>query len=85
MAEIIGATSGIAGLLTLAIEVSKISKIYVEGVYSASTAVASILGELKGLKQVLLELDDLDTGVNDGYSNPSLMLLNAEGQLHCFI
>lgn len=85
MAEIIAATSGIAGLMTLAIEVFKISKIYVEGVYGASKAVASILSELKGLKQVLWELDDLYTGIDYGAPNPPLVLSNAEGQLQCFI
>lgn len=85
MAEIIAATSGIAGLLTLAIEVSKISKIYVEGVYGASRVVTSILSELKGLKQILFELDELYTGVDYGSSDPSLGLLHAQGQLHCFI
>lgn len=85
MAEIIAATSGIAGLLTLAIEVSKISKVYVEGVYGASQAVASILSELKGLKQILFELDDLYTGVDYGSPDPWLISLSAQGQLHRFI
>lgn len=85
MAEIIAAASGIAGLLTLAIEVSKISKIYVDGVFGASQAVASILSELKGLKQILFELDELYTGVDYGSPDPSLLLLNAQGQLRCFI
>lgn len=85
MAEILAATSGVAGLLTLTIEVFKISKIYVEGVCGAPNAVAAILSELRSLKQILLELDDLYTDVDYGSAIPQLRLINDQGQLLNFI
>ena len=59
MVEVLAAVSGIAGLLSLTIEVCKISKVYIDGVHGASRSIVSIVAELKGLKQVLWELDEL--------------------------
>lgn len=59
MAEVLAIASGIAGLLSLTIEVSRISSTYVKGVKSASESAKGLLQELKVLKQVLFELDNL--------------------------
>src|ERR1700753_976284 len=57
MAEIIGLASGIAGLLSLTIEVYSTTSKYISAVKNASSAIQSILRELKSLKTVLTELD----------------------------
>lgn len=59
MADILAIASGIAGLLSLTIEVYRISATYIKGVRSAPDSVRRILQELQLLKQVLLELDQL--------------------------
>lgn len=64
MAEALGIASGIAGLLSLTIEVYRISATYVSGVHGATKAIHDLLRELKHLKKVLLELDELATSLN---------------------
>jgi hypothetical protein len=59
MAEVLGIASGIAGLLSLTIEVYAISARYISGVKNASSAIQEILRELKALKTVLTQLDKL--------------------------
>src|SRR5579862_241053 len=57
MAEVLALASGIAGLLSLTIEVYSISAKYIGCVKNASAAVNDVLRELKSLKTVLMELD----------------------------
>ncbi|KAI9878652.1 MAG: hypothetical protein M1830_000323 [Pleopsidium flavum] len=65
MTEVLALASGIAGLLNLTIEVYKISATYISGVHGASKAVQSLLRELKALRTVLLDLDELAAGINE--------------------
>jgi hypothetical protein len=51
--------SGIAGLLTLTIEGSRLTVSYVTKTRNATKTVQAIIQELKGLKTVLGELDSL--------------------------
>jgi len=71
MADILAIASGIAGLLSLTIEVYRISATYIKGVRSAPDSVRRILQELQLLKQVLLELDKL-ADLDDEEIFPSL-------------
>ncbi|KAI9774836.1 MAG: hypothetical protein M1840_000052 [Geoglossum simile] len=57
MAEVLAIASGIAGLLSLTIEVYSISARYISCVKNASSAVGDVLRELKSLKTILTELD----------------------------
>ena len=57
MAEVLGIASGIAGLLSLTIEVYSTSAHYISGVKNASASVHEVLRELKALKNILSELD----------------------------
>ncbi|KAI9888557.1 MAG: hypothetical protein M1814_006827 [Vezdaea aestivalis] len=59
MAEAFAIVSGVAGLLTLTIEVYSTSARYISGVRGASTAAQDLLRELKALKKILSDLDDL--------------------------
>jgi len=59
MAEILGIASGIAGLLSLTIEVYSTSAKYVSGVKNASSTINEILRELKALKTILTKLDEV--------------------------
>lgn len=57
MAEALAIASGIAGLLSLTIEVYSVSSRYISCVKHASTAILDIQRELKVLKTILSELD----------------------------
>lgn len=57
MAEALAVASGIAGLLSLTIEVYSVSSRYISCVKHASTAILDIQRELKVLKTILSELD----------------------------
>ncbi|KAG5655370.1 hypothetical protein KAF25_006873 [Fusarium avenaceum] len=59
MAEALGITSGAAGLLSLAIEVTKLSYTYIASVRGAPKSLTSYIGELATLTSVLLQLDDV--------------------------
>ncbi|SPJ73995.1 related to ankyrin [Fusarium torulosum] len=59
MAEVLGIVSGAAGLLSLAIEVTKLSYTYIASVRGAPKSLTSYIGELATLTSVLLQLDDL--------------------------
>lgn len=59
MAGDLNLAAGIAGMLTLTIEVSRLAITYVTKVRNATNTVNAILRELKGLKTVLGELDSL--------------------------
>ena len=57
MAEVLGIASGIAGLLSLTIEVFGISYKYVNGVRNASSSASRFLNELEALQKVLLSVE----------------------------
>ncbi|KAJ9419399.1 ankyrin repeat-containing domain protein [Fusarium oxysporum] len=59
MAEALGIASGAAGLLSLAIEVTKLSYTYIASVRGAPKSLTSYIGELATLTSVLLQIDDL--------------------------
>ncbi|KAF5691963.1 ankyrin repeat domain-containing protein [Fusarium circinatum] len=59
MAEVLGIVSGAAGLLSLAIEVTKLSYTYIASVRGAPKSLTSYIGELATLTSVLLQLEDL--------------------------
>ncbi|KAI6762433.1 hypothetical protein HG530_008413 [Fusarium avenaceum] len=59
MAEALGIASGAAGLLSLAIEVTKLSYTYIASVRGTPKSLTSYIGELATLTSVLLQLDDL--------------------------
>ncbi|KAF4953278.1 hypothetical protein FGADI_6144 [Fusarium gaditjirri] len=59
MAEALGIASGAAGLLSLAIEVTKLSYTYIASVRGAPKSLTSYIGELATLTSVLLQLEDL--------------------------
>lgn len=65
MAEALAAASGIAGLLSLTVEVFKLSTRYVRSVHSASESVVSLVLELKAFKQALFELHSLEDSDDD--------------------
>lgn len=57
MAEVLAVASGIAGLLSLTIEVYSVSSRYISCVRQASRSILDIQRELKVLKTILSELD----------------------------
>ncbi|KAI1038626.1 hypothetical protein LB505_007594 [Fusarium chuoi] len=59
MAEALGIASGAAGLLSLAIEVTKLSYTYIASVRGAPKSLTSYIAELTTLTSVLLQLEDL--------------------------
>ncbi|KAF5535051.1 ankyrin repeat domain-containing protein [Fusarium mexicanum] len=59
MAEVLGIVSGAAGLLSLAIEVTKLSYTYIASVRGAPKSLTSYIGELATLTSVLSQLKDL--------------------------
>lgn len=61
MAEALGLASAVAGLVSLAIEVSRISFEYASGVRHASKAVSDYLRELSALTSVILRLQNATT------------------------
>ena len=65
MAEVIGVASGIAGLISLTIEVFGISYRYISEVRGASGTVNRFLGELENLKGVLLKIERLSRELHD--------------------
>ncbi|CZR48106.1 uncharacterized protein FPRO_12716 [Fusarium proliferatum ET1] len=59
MAEALGIASGAAGLLSLAIEVTKLSYTYIASVRGSPKSLTSYIAELTTLTSVLLQLEDL--------------------------
>ena len=67
MAEVLAVASGVAGLLSLTIEVYATSARYISAVKKASATINDVLRELKSLKRILTELDKAieHTGVRE--------------------
>ena len=59
MAEVLGIASGVAGLVSLTIEVFGITYKYVHGVRDASSSVRQFLMELENLQKVLLRVEQV--------------------------
>lgn len=75
MAEVLAVASGVAGLLSLTIEVYATSARYISAVKNASATINDVLRELKSLKSILTELDkaiehtESEKGVQDRSSS----------------
>ena len=84
MAEVIGIASGIAGLLSLTIEVIQISSNYINGVRGASSTVQRFLKELDNLKRVLTKIEEMSKKTDDiqvfGEDGTSCLLSVQEGR-----
>ena len=84
MAEVLGIASGIAGLLSLTIEVIQISSVYINGVRGASSAVQHFLKELENLKSILAKIDEMTKRTEDtqvfGDDSYSCLLSVQDGQ-----
>lgn len=65
MAEVIGIASGVAGLLSLTVEVVRISSTYINGVRGATSTVQRFLKELESLKGVLAKIDEMTKKMGD--------------------
>ena len=65
MAEVIGVASGMAGLLSLTIEVIGISYEYIVEVQDASSAAQRFVSELEEIKIVLLKIDTMSKEDDD--------------------
>jgi hypothetical protein len=85
MAEILGIASGIAGLLTLTVEVIKISSNYVSEVHGASHTVRRLVNELEDLKTVLLRIDQITTETDEQeiYGNDGACILSVKQNNEC--
>jgi hypothetical protein len=59
MAEALGIASGVAGLLSLAIEMTKLSYTYIASVRGAPKSLTAYIRELATLTSVLLQLENL--------------------------
>lgn len=59
MVEALGIASGIAGLVSLTIEIFGISYKYIHGVRDASSSAHRFLGELENLKVVLFQIEKM--------------------------
>ena len=72
--------AGIAGILSLTIEVSKITTSYIRGVRDASSGIHSLVRELQALKRVLIQLDELASELDDEYQdgNRQFAMLSVE-------
>ena len=65
MAEVLGIASGVAGLMSLTIEVFQISYDYIDKVHNASTTIRRFLGELQDLKAVLIKFEQMIKNTDD--------------------
>ena len=65
MAEVLGIASGVAGLMSLTIEVFQISYDYIDKVYNASNTIRLFLKELQDLKIVLIKVEQMTKSTDD--------------------
>lgn len=83
MAEVLAIASGIAGILSLTIEVIGISYKYIAGVRGASDAVQGFVKELEELKVVLLKIEEIAEESDDrqifGHSGSCLLSIEDGG------
>ena len=64
MAEVLGTASGVAGLLSLTIEMIKITSTYINSVQGASPTMRRLLSELESMEDVLVKIDQLTKTMN---------------------
>jgi hypothetical protein len=81
MAEAIALASGVAGLLSLAIQITTISHRYISGFKGASKAVQSLFRELSALQKVLIQLQDI--AQNPEYEEFTVHLQASVGIAEC--
>ena len=65
MAEVLGIVSGVAGLMSLTIEVFQISYDFIDKVHNASDTIRRFLGELQDLKTVLIKFEKMTKNTDD--------------------
>ena len=65
MAEVLGVASGVAGLMSLTIEVFQISYDYIDKIYNASNTIRHFLKELQDLKIVLTKVEQMTKSTDD--------------------
>ncbi len=86
MAEVLGIASGIAGLLSLTVEVIQISSTYINGVRGSSSTVQRFLKELENLRSVLAKIHDMTKKIDGiqvfGDNGDSCLLSIQEGKLY---
>lgn len=81
MAEVLGIVSGVAGLMSLTIEVFQISYNYIDKVHNASNTIRRFLKELQDLKVVLIQVEQSIKSMDDQGvfgDDPSCLLLIGE-------
>ena len=81
MAEILGIASGVAGLMSLTIEVFQISCDYIDKVHNASNTLSRFLRELQDLRVVLIKVEQMTKSIDrqDIFGDdPSCLLSIAE-------
>lgn len=85
MAEVLGLASGIAGLVSLTIEIFGISYKYIHGVRDASSSARRFLSELENLKDVLARLVTMAkaTHQEDLFGDHGSCLLSIKDSLEC--
>lgn len=78
MAEVLGIASGIAGLVSLTIEIFSISYKYIHGVSDASSSLRRFVSELENLKIVLAQVEKMtkETHQKDIFGDDGSCLLS---------
>ncbi|CAG9977300.1 unnamed protein product [Clonostachys byssicola] len=82
MAEVLGLASGIAGLLSLAIEVTKLSYRYIHDVRSAKSTQKQYLREIAALTEVLLRIEEAAQTI-EAQGTPATLLLTNDAIRGC--
>ncbi|CAH0042647.1 unnamed protein product [Clonostachys rhizophaga] len=82
MAEALGLASGIAGLLSLAIEVTKLSYRYIHDVRSAKSTQKQYLREIAALTEVLLRIEEAAQAI-EAQGTPATLLLTNDAIQGC--
>ena len=65
MAEVLGIASGVAGLMSLTIEVFQISYDYIDKVHNASNTLCRFLRELQDLKVVIIMVEQMTKSIDE--------------------
>ncbi|VUC25828.1 unnamed protein product [Clonostachys rosea] len=81
MAEALGIASGIAGLISLAIEVTKLSYQYINDVRSAKSTQKQYLREVAALTEVLLRIEEAAQAIDQG--PPATLVISKDAIQGC--
>ena len=87
MAEVLGVASGVAGLMSLTIEVFQISYDYIDKIYNASNTIRHFLKELQDLKIVLTKVEQMTKSTDDREifgDDPSCLLSIGESNVYVY-